>query len=129
MNMAVAVFSPEGRLEAGLRELDCSGRNFVDIAKSLGARIAHGPFSEALNGKKPFDSDTAERLLEVLARMRDLDSEVGLPLDWSRTERISNALVVRLASKISTELGDASLEPFAERATKSVATGATHGND
>ena len=117
-----ATFSVEGKIAAALRELDCSANSFVALSKSLGARLSLGGFSEALSGRgKPFDHETAQRLLEVLERMRDLDAEIGLPLDWSRTERISNALVVRLASKISKELGDASLEPFAARATNAVA--------
>jgi len=116
--MPVAALSPEGRLETGLRDLNCSGRSFVEIGKALGARIAHGPFSEALSGKKPLDRETGTRLLDILQRMCELESEIDAPIDWSRSQRVSNALTVRLVAKIAAELHveDAGLEASVTRA-------------
>src|SRR6266404_2316708 len=60
-----ALLSPEGQIETALRELDCSGRNFVEVCKELNVQVSHGKLSEALNGKSQFDEQTARRLLEV----------------------------------------------------------------
>lgn len=114
-----ATFSPEGRIDAGLRELGCSGRNFVDIAKNLNVRIAQGPFSEALSGKKPFDTATAEKLLVVLDRMRDLQESVGVaPIGWAMPQRVAVALTIRLASTTAAEFDDHDLDRLAAETTK-----------
>jgi len=130
--MPVAALSPEGKLETGLRELGCSGRNFVEIAKALGARIAHGPFSEALNGKKGFDREIGAKLLEVLDRMRELQSAIYTAVDsngnrigfvtadWSRTEKVSDALTYRLLAHVAREMDISGVQQVADRATQQV---------
>lgn len=109
-----ATFSPENRIEAGLRVFRCSGRNLVEIAKSLGVKISHGGFSEQI--KKSFDRDTAEKLLGILERMRDLQEAVGdAPVDWTQTERVSRALTIRRIAQIAAEeYGDHRLDGAAE---------------
>jgi hypothetical protein len=109
-----ATFSPENRIEAGLRMFACSGRNLVEIAKSLGVKISHGGFSEQI--KKSFDRDTAEKLLGVLERMRDLQEAVGdAPVDWSQTERVTRALTIRRIAQIAAEeYGDHRFDGAAE---------------
>ena len=103
-----ATFSPESRIEAGLRMFRCSGRNLVEIAKSLGVKISHGGFSEQI--KKSFDRDTAEKLLGILERMRDLQEVVGdAPIDWAQTERVTRALTIRRIAQIAAEYGDSSV--------------------
>ena len=113
-----ATFSPENRIESGLRMFACSGRNFVEIAKSLGIKISHGGFSEQI--KKSFDRDTAERLLGILERMRDLQEAVGdAPIDWGQTERVSRALTIRRIEQIAVEeYGDHRLDGAAEATLK-----------
>jgi hypothetical protein len=115
--MAVATLSAAGRINAGLRELQCSGRCFIDIARELGAPIGTGSFSEWSNGKKHFDHRTENKLLEVLARLKELRDAIhsakdanGSPLgfflpDWSKTEAITQALVMRTMSQVVNELG------------------------
>jgi hypothetical protein len=109
-----ATFSPENRIEAGLRMFACSGRNLVEIAKSLGVKISHGGFSEQI--KKSFDLDTAEKLLGILERMRDLQEAVGdAPVDWAQTERVTRALTIRRIAKIAAEeFGDHQFDGAAE---------------
>jgi hypothetical protein len=113
-----ATFSQENRIEVGLRMFGCSGRSFVEIAKSLGIKISHGGFSEQI--KKSFDSDTAEKLLGILERMRDLQEIVGdAPLDWAQTERVSRALTIRRIAKIAAEdYGDHRFDGAAEATVK-----------
>ena len=114
-----ATFSPEQRIESGLRVLGCSGRNFVEIAKTLGVKISHGGFSEQVN--KSFDRDTADMLLGILERMRDLQEVVGdAPIDWAQTERVSRALTIRRIAQIAAELNDHSFDETAASAVKSV---------
>jgi hypothetical protein len=118
----VATFSPEGRIVTGLRLL-CSHRSFVEIARALGVQISHGPFNEAVNGKKPLEREVGERLLEILSRMQELQNEVGLPLNWSKTEEIAMALTIRLTAQIARELEieNPEIQNIAARATKEVA--------
>ena len=102
-----ATFSSENRIETGLRMFRCSGRNLVEIAKSLGVKISHGGFSEQI--KNSFDRDTAELLLGILERMRDLQEVVGdAPVDWGQTERVSRALTIRRIAKIAAPSGGTS---------------------
>ncbi len=99
-----STFSTEGRIETGLREVGCPGKTFVEISKILGVQVSTGGFSEAMTDKKPFDHETAERLLDVLGRMALLQSSVGVPIRWSETKQVSDALVLRLVSQTALEL-------------------------
>jgi hypothetical protein len=108
-----ATFSSENRIETGLRMFRCSGRNLVEIAKSLGVKISHGGFSEQI--KNSFDRDTAELLLGILERMRDLQEAVGdAPVDWAQTERVTRALTIRRIAQIAAEDGDHRFDGAAE---------------
>jgi hypothetical protein len=105
--MSVATFSTEGKLEAGLRALQppCSGRNFVEIARALNIQIAHGPFSEALNGKARFNETTGEKLLELLGELRTLHETFrDVPIAWGATERIATLVILERVIRISAEL-------------------------
>lgn len=117
-----AMLSPEARIESRLRELECSGRNLVEIGKTLGVRVSHGPFSEALSGKgKSFDHETAEKLLDLLRQMSALQTDVGMvPVDWSRTNRVTVALTIRKVQLIAAELAGHSFDELAANATESV---------
>lgn len=109
-----ATFSPENRIETGLRMFGCSGRSFVEIARSLGTKVSHGGFSEQI--KKSFDCGTADTLLGILERMRDLQETVGdAPVDWAQTERVTRALTIRRIAKIAAEdYGDHRFDGAAE---------------
>src|SRR5215813_830312 len=98
----ITSFSPEGRIETGLRELSCAMHNFAKIAGVCGkTRLAEG-----LAGTNDFDNETAQRLLAVLAEMKQLQSEIDAPLDFSQVEKISAALVIRRVARIGKEMGD-----------------------
>lgn len=100
-----ALLSPEGQIETTLRELDCSGRNFVEVCKELNVQVSHGKLSEALNGKSQFDEQTARRLLEVANELRALrDGNPDFPLDWSRWNRIAVLVVLARINKAAAEL-------------------------
>jgi len=117
-----AALSPEGKIEAGLRELNWGGRPFVDTAKFLGVKISHGGFSQALSGKKTFDRETADRLLDILERARQLQHEVGdVPIDFAASKKIAWVLTVRFVAEIDKELNHSNdLDETAQRATQSV---------
>ena len=99
-----ATYSIEGRIEAGLRELQCSGRNFLKIAKALGVSISDGKFSEALNDKGRLDTTIGEKLLDLVKEMCDLQTVVpGTPLDWSRVDVVPVLMMERRAIKLAVE--------------------------
>lgn len=121
----IPTLSVEGRIAAGLRELSCSGRSFVDIGKSLGAAVSQGRFSEALNGQRYLSHEVGDKLLEILSRMREVQSAVGndIPIDWTRTSQIATALAFRLVDKTATELqieDHPEIHGFAVQATQEV---------
>jgi hypothetical protein len=100
-----ALLSPEGQIETMMRELDCSGRNFVEVCKELNVQVSHGKFSEALNGKSQFDEQTARRLLEVANELRDLRTGFpDVPIDWSRWNRVAVLVVLARINKAAAEL-------------------------
>jgi len=99
--MALATLSPESRIKNSLRELHCAEYNFAKIAGVVGkTRLAEG-----LAGQKDFDSATADRLLEIIQEMRELQKSVGIiKIDWSHVERVQLALTVRRVNRIADEL-------------------------
>lgn len=113
--MAVPTLSPPGRVNDVLRELNASGRDFVGIARELGATIGVGGFSEWLNGKREFNRQTEEKLLRILAQMQELQHAIYLAEDpdgnrlgffqpdWSNAPVIAGALISRLMSKLANE--------------------------
>jgi hypothetical protein len=121
--MAVALLSPEGRIGAALREIECPGRNFVHIAKARGVKISEGNFFECMNGKpgRRFDQGTGERLIELLAEMRVLHNEVQpLAIDWGRVDRVAHALLIKRIQGIDAEMGGHSLDRASEAAKLSL---------
>ncbi len=118
--MSLASLSPENRIVSGLRILDCAAGSFVQIAKQLGASISAGGLSESLNGKRALDNSIAERLLETLERMHDLQQAIDAPVNWMKTEQVVLALTIRRVARVAGESEDHSFGAVADTATKSV---------
>jgi hypothetical protein len=115
--MALATLSPENRIKTELAKLGCAERNFAVIAGVVGK----SRFAEGMAGQKDFEHRDAERILEVLEEMRELQAAVGdVPIDWSRVDRVQTALVVRRVAKIASEFNDQSMNAEAARATQSL---------
>jgi hypothetical protein len=94
--MAHASLSPEGRIETGLRSIDCSQRQFADIAADMRIPVSSALISLCLSGKRAFTPWTAERLLDLLSdllALRDYFSDI--PIHWGAFERVSNLIVRR----------------------------------
>jgi hypothetical protein len=128
-----ASLSPESRIDLGLRQLDCSARNFVAIAKMLGSSISDTGLSWAMTDKKPLDREIGEKLLEILDRMRELQQSIYSATDasgnkigfvavnWSKSERIADALTARQLAMIARDQGldpDKQFQVLADNATK-----------
>ncbi len=128
-----AALSPENRIGSALRALECSGRNFVALARMLGASISDTKLSLAMNDTKPLDRETADKLLDVTDRMRELQSAIytatdanGVRLgfvqvDWGRTTQVADACTNRLMSMVGRDMGDpdqAQLQTAADSATR-----------
>ena len=123
--MALAAFSPEVRILNGLRELNCSWHAFAKISSIVGKTRLH----EALGGLNDLEQKDAERLLDILSRMKELHQQLPADLqsvssiNWSDHETIRAALALRLAAKIAKEFGDTTLDEAAARATEQVGNG------
>jgi len=107
-----AALSAEGRITQSLRVLDCSARNFVAIARSLGVDVNDAKLSRAMNDLTPLDRETGDKLLNTLDRMRQLQSFIFtatdsfITVDWSKTDKVSTALAVRLLADITRDTND-----------------------
>jgi len=120
--MAVASLSPEQKILDGLRGFNCSIRDFAEISGVVGRTR----LSEGLSGTpgKNLDQNTIERLFDCLDRMQSLQDAVNdaanapVMIDFSKTERIVNALVVRLVAQC--DQTNHSLDGLVESTTKSV---------
>jgi hypothetical protein len=83
-----AALSAEAQIDNGIRELNCAAQSFAAISGIMSnSRLANG-----LSGKKNFEHHDAERLLLVLAEMRELQDFHQVPIDWSDTETVRTAL-------------------------------------
>jgi len=101
--MGFSSLSPEGQLDSGLHGLNCPAGSFVEICKQLGIKVSVGGFSEAMSGKRPFDREILNRLLEVLSRMNLLQSSIDVPIARARTKEVADALTSRLILQVATE--------------------------
>jgi hypothetical protein len=115
-----AAHNREGTISSKLRNLDCEVSNFAKIAVGICGRTR---LVEALSdSRRPLDKGVAERLLEKLSQMTELQEAVfPVPIDWTKWEQVSTALTIRLAASIDKELhGETVLEDQAHLATESV---------
>ena len=122
--MAVASFSPEGRMIAKLLKLGCSEFAFQKIVQGI---CGKNRIIEAFKDPaKNFDNELAERLMEKILQMEELQAAVApVPVDWSRADKVATALTIRLASKIADEMGISQFQVPADEATKAVQASAS----
>ena len=112
----LAALSPEVKIKNGLRELNCAEYIFARIAGVVGkTRLAEG-----LAGQRGFERRDAEKMLEVLQEMQELQAAVGVPIDWSRVDKVQIALTVRRVAKFAAETSDHRMNEAANVATQNV---------
>lgn len=113
--MAVGSLSQEAKIVAALAGFRCSITNFAEIS----GVVSKSRLAEGLNGTqgKSLDKSTIEKLFDRLARMQELQQSVDVPIDWSQTAKIQNALVLRLVASLAK---DSRMDAAAEQATKSL---------
>src|SRR5579863_8989595 len=106
--MSHASLSPEGRIETGLRSIDCSQRQFADIAACMGHPVSSALISLCLSGKRVFTPWTAERLLELLSELLALRNYFkDVPIHWGSFERVSTLIVRRRVELAAAYVGAA----------------------
>jgi hypothetical protein len=127
MATALATHSNEGKIQRGLEHLGCAARNFVSIAKTVGLTR----FMEGLNGVpgRHFSDSAAERMLEVLGEMYELQIDVDalngahIPIDFSKVDMVVTALTIRRVARIAAEEHDHTLDSQALQATTALMEG------
>jgi len=122
-----ATYSPEGRIQAAFRKLDCSGRDFVALANSFGIELSNSTFAAKLK-TGTLDHEIAETLREISDRMVSLQDSVSVPINWSKTDRVATALTLRLVADVAAEIDqrrNIELDNSASAATKLVQDNAT----
>jgi hypothetical protein len=94
--MAHAALSPEGQIQTGLHSIDCSQRQFADIAACMGHPVSSALISLCLSGKRAFTDWTAEKLLDLLSELLALrDYFPDVPIHWGSFERVSTLIITR----------------------------------
>jgi hypothetical protein len=94
--MAHATLSPEGQIQSGLRSIDCSIRQFTEIATSMGVPVSHALISTCINGQRTFNPSTAENLLSLMGELLALrDYFSGVPIHWGSFEKVCTLIVTR----------------------------------
>jgi hypothetical protein len=92
------------------RQRNCNMKNLVNLAKMRGVAISEGSLSEALRGIRLLNPRTTQGLLDVLGEMKSLETAIEqltgptsklIKVDWSRTQDIAEALVLRTLAEVS----------------------------
>jgi hypothetical protein len=94
--MTHASLSPEGKIQTGLLSIDCSQRQFAEIAACMGIPVSGSLISLCLSGKReftPWPSGQLLGLLSELLALRDYFKEI--PISWGSFERVATLLVTR----------------------------------
>lgn len=124
--------SNEGRIANALRQLNLPITVFCKLAQ-----IPKTKFIQAMDGEPgcALSDETAQKALSFLERLFELQIAANeltkdangltthLPLDWSRVDQISDALVIRSAQQICLETDDHTLDRVAENALKATTGG------
>jgi hypothetical protein len=101
----VTGYSNEGIIRSRLAKLGCTENSLVAFNNIIGRTR----FFEAMSGKrgKGFSQQDAEKLLEFIGRLEQLQANHDVVIDWSKTtrDRIDTALVVLQVNRISQEMG------------------------
>jgi hypothetical protein len=100
----LTALSPETKIKSTLRELNCAESSFAKLVVGIvgKTRIAQGLSSGP--DQRDFVRADAERLLEFVEEMRELQLAAGVPVAWERTELVHTVLVARRVQRIAAEL-------------------------
>jgi len=130
-----ATYARQSEIERWLKNLNCSGRSFVLIAKLLGVSVSESKLSEYLRGMHDFAKETEDKIVEVIERMRGLQSAVYeavdqngnrlgfVEVDWTRSEKVADALTARQLALIGRDSGldpDKQFQDLADKATRQI---------
>jgi len=111
----LATFSIEQRIDTALRDLQCSGRDFVLIAAEKGIKISNSTFVRMSQTR--FDFKLGNQLLEVLKLMKAAQDEFkDIPIDWHQHDRVAQLLTLVLLRQIAAEEGYVQLQHDANEA-------------
>ena len=93
--MSLETYSNESVINRKLQELSCALANFAAISKIVGRTR----LTEALTGKRNLAQTDADKLMAILDEMAELQRASAIPLDWTKTDEIHEALQARREGK------------------------------
>jgi hypothetical protein len=102
--------SPETVVQQRLEKLGCTTRSFALIA---GFPVS--TMTATFNAQRDWSRKESERALDKVERMEAMQASTDLPIDWSKTERVAEALMARLTAQILREQGDTQLDKIEQR--------------
>jgi hypothetical protein len=96
--MAHASLSLEGKIVSDLHLIDCSQRQFGEIAQAMGVPVSVSLINLCLGGKREFTEWTGEQLRSLLDELLSLRAYfVDIPINWSSFDKVATLLVRRRA--------------------------------
>jgi len=113
----LATHSREAEIERRLKNLNCSGRSFVLIARLLGTSISESRLAEYVRGIQSLGKHTEDKMIDTLDRMVELQNAVFSAVDvngnrigfvqvaWTETEKVVDALTARQLAAIARDEG------------------------
>jgi hypothetical protein len=93
--MPLAALSSENLINEILRDLDCAVSGFAAIG---GDRLSGSRVASALSGQNDFAADDAAFYLDLARRMKRLQTDVVVPINWKKIDEIRNILGTRKTS-------------------------------
>jgi len=90
----------EQKIGERLAQVNCSVRNFTEIAREANVKINRTTLADAVSGKLNLDSIVASELLELTAdmlwiqKLAEAKSPTYIPVDWASTSRVTDLRLV-----------------------------------
>jgi hypothetical protein len=120
----LSTLSAENRILTRLAALGCSELAFSRLVAGIVGRTAI--VKAFRDSTAPFTHSVADRLIEGVGQMEELAKVIApIPVDWTRTDQVANALLIRLTAKAALDLGinEPELQQASYWATKRVQSG------
>jgi hypothetical protein len=100
----LSTLSAENRILTTLAALGCSELAFSRLVAGIVGRTTI--VKAFRDSSAPFTYSVADRLSERVGQMEELAKVIApIPVDWTRTDQVSNALLIRMTARAALDLG------------------------
>src|SRR5262249_11722007 len=99
----------EQKISERLAQVNCSVRNFTEIAREANVKINRTTLADAVSQKLNLDSIVASELLELTAdllvvqKLVEANSPTKIPIDWADKNRVTDLRLVARYKRFTEE--------------------------